>query len=638
MKARLSWILDDLPVGVWVGRVPDGQVAYANRAFRDMVGMDEVAESCVGDIPDTYHLRDREGRRYPVERLAISQVMATGAPAVVDDLVVHRGDGRRVHLRAMGHPVRDEGGQLTHVIVAFLDITREAEAEAARATLDAQLRYTVGHAPVVVYTIDNQGVITLSEGAGLKSLGFRSGELVGRSVFEVYKDHPTVSSNVRRALAGEAVSTSTRVGDAVMESSMTPLRDPSGAVVGVLGVAHDRTELTRLEAAAIQNDRVMAMGMLAASVAHEINNPLTYVLSYLDGVREELARQLGLLARAGSEDATLAALRASTEGALEGLQPVRSGLERIAAITRDLRTFSRPDDSRLAPVDVRAAVESVLKLLRKEIEARARLRLTIADTPPVLANEARIVQVVMNLLMNAVQSLAQAGPAQAEIHVTTRTQGSDVVIEVDDTGPGVAVEDRERIFEPFVTSKPMGQGTGLGLFVCRNIVRGLGGTIGVQDRPGGGARFRVVQPAARTPARADTPAPAPAPAPAGVALAGRRMLIIDDDATVAAAFASQLRAAGVSVETTPDARQALERMTAGEPFDLVYCDLMMAPMTGMDFAAALAARAPACLRWVVFMTGGAYMPAATAFVAANAGACVHKPFDVLAETRRRLQG
>jgi PAS domain S-box-containing protein len=623
--------LDELPLGLWVGLAPDGQVAYTNAAFREIMAMSPVSESRVGDIPSTYRIYDRNGSPYPVDGLPFSRVLATGQAAVVDDMVIHRADGRRVPIRAFGQPVRAPDGRITHVIVAFIDITREMDAEHGRASIEAQLKVAVDHAPIAIFSIDRDGIITLSEGAGLKPLGVRSGELVGKSVFELYRDHPTIPDYIRRGLAGDSFYYTVQVGQAIYDSWITPVRDAAGEVVAVLGVSHDMSEPRRLQAAVIQHDRVRAMGMLAASVAHEINNPLTYVIGSLQNLANTLDRQIGLLAELIDVSGE-ARLREVAVAMRQDLGLAEKGVDRIATITRDLRSFTRPEDTHLQPMDVRTAIETVLRLLRKDIEARARLRLALADTAPVLASEARLVQVVTNLLVNAQQALAPQPGAAQEIAIGTRQEGRWVVIEVSDTGPGVPVADRERVFEPFATTKPVGQGTGLGLFVCRNIINGLGGQISVHDRPGGGALFRVELPPAEPPASEHGPPPT----------VGRRstskwqVLVIDDDPRVAEMLASQLKRAGMHVQVVTDGGAAAAVLLGAAEFDLIYCDLMMGGMTGMDLAALLETCAPQRLARTVFMTGGAFTPRAAAFIADHPGACVEKPFDIVAETRRRL--
>jgi two-component system, cell cycle sensor histidine kinase and response regulator CckA len=624
------WVLDDLPVGVWVATAPDGQVVYVNVAFQEILGMSAVADSRIGDAPQTYGIFNRAGQPFPVEQLPFSRALATSQPVTVDDIVIHRPDGGRANVRAFGRPVRDATGTVTHIIVTFWDITREVQAELGRTSVEALLHLAVDHSPVILWSTDGEGIVTLSEGAGLKALGVRPGGMVGQSLFELYREHPTIPGNIRRALAGESFWHSGRVGEAVFDSWMTPLRNAGGEIVGTVGLSNDTTDIRRLQAGIIQGDRVRAVGTLAASVAHEINNPLMYVLGCLGTLERTLERQLVSLE--GAPDATaLASARGASVRMRDEIATIRKGVEGIASITRDLKTFSRSDDARLEPVDVRKVVESVLKLVRKEVEARARLRLALQDVPAVMGSEARLVQVLLNLLLNAAQSLTGSTPERDEVSLTLGATTDRVLIEVGDTGPGVPIAERERIFEPFVTTKPIGEGTGLGLFVCRNIVRNLAGEISVHDQPGGGALFRVSLPAA-APFATVTAAPAPPVAAHGTG----RVLVIDDEPLVARLIASQVEEAGFGAEVATDAAQAMEMMLGPTPFDLIYCDLMMKGMTGMDIAAALETQAPERLARMVFMTGGAFVPRASAFVSMHRDRCIEKPFDAVEETRRRL--
>ncbi|HSY41319.1 MAG TPA: ATP-binding protein, partial [Polyangia bacterium] len=312
----------------------------------------------------------------------------------------------------------------------------------------------------------------------------------------------------------------------------------------------------------------------------------------------------------------------------------RSGTARIASITRDLRTFSRPEDMSLSPVDLRGVVLSVLRLVGKEVEARARLVLDLQPTRPVMGNEARLVQVVLNLVVNAIQALPVDSTGTHEIRLGTRDEGAQVLLDVADSGPGVPLADRDRIFEPFFSTKEIGKGTGLGLFVCRNIVQGLSGDVEVLDRPMGGALFRVKLPAAPAgpAARAE-----PSPVAKVVMAAGRHIVLIEDDAMVARALSLQLRAAGYRVTAMADGKQGLELLRSRPEVDLVFCDLMMTGMTGMDLAEALAAEAPEVAAKMVFMTGGAFLPRAREFVALHLDRTVDKPFDIVRETQRRLR-
>jgi PAS domain S-box-containing protein len=628
------WILEALPVGIWVAQVPSGQVVYANPEFRNIMGMDAVEESRIRDAPATYGIFDREGRPYPVDRLPFSRVVMTGRAVTVDDLVIHRADGRNVNVRAFAYPLLANGGDLTYVLIAFIDITAEMRAEAERRQTESRLAFAVNHAPIVIWAADAMGVVTFSEGAGLGSLGLKSGELVGQNLFDLYKDHPSIPDFLRRALAGESFWYTVQVGEAVYETWVKPLTDVSGRVTGMSGLSNDVTALRKFQANAIQSDRIIALGTLAASVAHEINNPLTYMLGHLDFLGESL-NQLERVTRGLAEPARRD-FRDLADLMRESLEPVRAGTERIANITRELRSFSRPVVG-TALVDVQAAVDSVLKLIGKELESRAEVHVDLRKTSPVRGDPTRLVQVILNLVVNAMQALPADRASTNRVSVSAADEGNAVVIEVADNGPGVPPEERERIFEPFQTTKDVGDGSGLGLFVCRSIVTAWSGTVTVDDRPGGGARFRVMLPIVR-----DIPAP-PSPAvvvPAPVATHFRgHVMVVDDEPPVANLLRLQLEAAGyrVTLETQPE--RAIERLTSGsDGIDLVYCDLMMKGMSGMDLADALSTRAPSQLDRVVFMTGGAFTSRARDFRDAQAARCVDKPFDVVTETARRLEG
>jgi CheY-like chemotaxis protein/anti-sigma regulatory factor (Ser/Thr protein kinase) len=303
-------------------------------------------------------------------------------------------------------------------------------------------------------------------------------------------------------------------------------------------------------------------------------------------------------------------------------------------VTGDLRTFVRPDDQTVTAIDLAAVVRAALDLVRKEIEPRAQLEVTVGVTPPVEGNEARLLQVLLNLLVNAWQALPDPDPARHRISLRTFAEEGRVCIEVSDTGSGIPPENAERIFEPFYSTKDVGAGTGLGLFVCRNIVVDLGGDISYRPRPGGGAVFRV-----RLPASQDLAPPRPTPlhagrvprAPSGVR---QRVVVVDDDHAVAQMLAASLEDE-YDVRVVHDSTQAIELLARSE-FDLAYCDLMMQGLTGVDIYEQLQARAPEALPRLVFMTGGAFTRRTAEFTKRFPDQVVYKPFDIVVETRRRL--
>jgi len=167
-------------MGVWVARAPDGAVEYVNRAFQVIVGVDAVETSRIKDTPGTYGIYDRNGNPYPVEQLPFSRVLSSRGPVETDDIVIHRRSGEKVNVRAFGVPVQGPSGEITHVIVAFIDNTKQVEAERQRDTMETRLSLIVNHAPLAIWAADRTGVVTLSEGAGLASMGVNRVSSLGK--------------------------------------------------------------------------------------------------------------------------------------------------------------------------------------------------------------------------------------------------------------------------------------------------------------------------------------------------------------------------------------------------------------------------------------------------------------------------
>jgi PAS domain S-box-containing protein len=385
-------------------------------------------------------------------------------------------------------------------------------------------------------------------------------------------------------------------------------------VMGALGsqigqfIERRRAEEARehMRAKLILSDRMSSVGTLAAGIAHEINNPLGYVIANVDMI--------------------MADLRAPTMSR-EDLQAmaadVRAGAERIRKIVRGMKAFSRADEERRVVVDVTAVLDQASHMTAAEVRHRARLVKSYGPVPRVHADEVRLGQVFVNLLINAAQATDDRGADANEIRVVTRTDAAGrAVIEVRDTGCGIAEEARARIFDPFFTTKPVGVGTGLGLSICHGIVTDLGGEIEVESKVGVGSVFRVLLPPAAVDAR---PAAALAPAPGGGTARRGRVLIVDDDLMLGKAMRRVLSAHDVTVLT--NAEDALQRIASREAFDLILCDLMMPEMTGMDLHAKLLDVAPDTVARMVFVTGGAFTPRARAFLDEVPNERLEKPLD-----------
>ena len=380
-------------------------------------------------------------------------------------------------------------------------------------------------------------------------------------------------------------------------------------------------EHRELQARLAQTDRLTSLGTLAVGVAHEINNPLAYVLLNLGYVAEELPKLLKREPRPNGERASEVFL---------ALEHAREGAERIRNTVRSLQTFSRPENESRKPLRLELLLDATLPLVANEIRHRARLIKDYRSVPEVMANEARLGQVFLNLLLNAVQALPEARPDNNEIHLVLRSPSPDrVSVEVRDNGVGIPSEVRGRIFEPFFTTKPVGIGTGLGLTICHGIVTSLGGTLSFESEAGKGTVFRVDLPAAVCTIGASAVANASGVAsePPSKGAPRGRILVVDDEPIVCFSLERLLSTEGEVVALT-SAHQALASIRAGERFDVIICDLMMPEMDAPVLHDELCKIAPAQAERMVFVTGGAFTLRAREFLESVPNPRLGKPFDV----------
>jgi two-component system NtrC family sensor kinase len=255
----------------------------------------------------------------------------------------------------------------------------------------------------------------------------------------------------------------------------------------------DITQSKELEQRLIQADRLAALGTLAAGVAHEVNNPLSYVTSNLNFIAENLTAVRRALSGADGSLNVEAADRLLAE-CTEALAEAREGTTRIRHVVGDLKTFARGQDKDEGFADVKRAIDSSLSLVMLELRHRARLNRQLEDVPPVRGNESRLGQVFLNLLINAVQAIEEGAPERNEVDVHLREEGPWVVAEIQDSGHGIPPDLLKLIFDPFFSTKPVGVGTGLGLSICHGLVTGMGGEISVESTVGRGTCFRVKLP------------------------------------------------------------------------------------------------------------------------------------------------
>lgn len=389
----------------------------------------------------------------------------------------------------------------------------------------------------------------------------------------------------------------------VMEISSTAIEFEGQEAI--LAFGRDVTERKLLEKRLVQQDRLAAVGTLAAGVAHEINNPLAYVLLHLQRLERALPR---------------ASLGADRESLLRSVAEALEGAERVSRIVKDLLAFSRQGDADEQPVDVAAVCESTRKLVACTLPPDVQLVTEYRDAAVVRGSATKLGQVVLNLLLNAADALRQRG--QGEIRLVLRRDGDDAVLEVSDTGPGIAPGHIDQIFTPFFTTKEVGTGTGLGLSISHAIVDAMGGSLSARNLSRGGALLEMRVPlGGRTAERMRTPPPPPG-------ASRSRVLVIDDERTLASALASLLGTDhDVDVETDAQTAHALlER--PGEPYDCVLCDVLMPKLSGVELYVRLRAARPEYAARFVFMTGGVLDEDAQGLIDESGCPLLHKPFDV----------
>jgi signal transduction histidine kinase/ActR/RegA family two-component response regulator len=402
------------------------------------------------------------------------------------------------------------------------------------------------------------------------------------------------------------------------------LEAAAGSLAAAVARCRAEAERKELHAKLALADRMVSVGTLAAGVAHELNNPLAYVNANITFLTEQVAHLSTLLPASARADAEVTDVLGQL---VEAARDAKDGVDRMRVIVRDLKMLSRADDASVGPVDLGPVLDSCVNVAWNELKHRARLVKDVAHLPTVRGSAGRLGQIFLNLLVNAAQAMPEGPAEQQEIRVSARPLGADrVVIEVADTGCGIPPENLARIFDPFFTTKAPGVGTGLGLSIVHGIVTAMLGEISVESTVGKGSTFRVVLPVA-PPEAADEP-PEAGGAPGRAPSRPRsRILVVDDEPLVGAVLERTLGEEH-EVVTCSGAREALERLARGETFDLVFSDLLMPGLSGMDLHAELARGHPALARRVVFLTGGACTEAAREFLARPGMECVEKPFDL----------
>jgi PAS domain S-box-containing protein len=531
-------------------------------------------------------------------------------PALWDDLstsgvrvdtTAHRtADGREIPVEASLALFTFEGVQY---ICAFVrDISARLHAEQEIHRRDERLRAVIASIPGVVYQFRRR----TSGEAVFTFLSERSREIldlepvVGAEIsvpFDrvVAEDLEGVVSTIGEASVGhtpwEAEFRIHHRDGSVrwVRGDARPEPEPNATDLVWNGLFTDITARKHLETKFQLASNLAAVGTLAAGVAHEINNPLAYLIGNVSYTLEALSTPPGQRPLAETPDLVRA------------LAEALDGGRRVAAIVADLKTFSRADERPAQPMDLGHVLDIAVRMTANQMRYRASFEDHRGPMPPVYGQEGRLSQVFINLLMNAVESMPRGRDAAVNrVALTTLVVGDRVQVEVSDNGEGMTREVMNRAFDPFFTTKPPGIGTGLGLSVVHGIVEALGGEIAVTSEVGRGTRFTVTLRVAERLPTGTTPPP-----DALTDRGRRRVLFIDDDPLVLKA-AARLLAREHDLVATPRALEAIALLRAGQAFDLIISDIMMPDCTGADFHRIVTTEFPVMLPRLYLMTGGAF--------------------------------
>ncbi len=389
-------------------------------------------------------------------------------------------------------------------------------------------------------------------------------------------------------------------------------------------------ENMRLVRHAIAAERFATVGQVATSIAHEVNNPIAYVLASQSHLREQL-RHVVELCKLISTNAEPATLRATFDRAgglafvdelVQAADDVREGAARVRDILRDTRALAQNQDLKPCVFDINEAIRSALRVVAAELRHKVDITVRLAEGLRVVGVAGQLSQVFVNLLINAGEAFGQRTGNTLE--VTSKRVGGHVVITLVDNGPGIAPELLPRIFDTYLSTN-LSTGTGLGLSISRDIVRTHGGEISVESTRGIGTTFSIVLPHAATPSeRPPTTPPPQAPVEPCPQL---RLLFVDDEANI---LRSYKRAFGRAHEviTVTSGKDALEAIDQRADFDLVICDLSMPAMSGMQLFQIVKESNPALAERFVFATGGSSQRELDEFLRAVPNRVLEKPFDL----------
>jgi PAS domain S-box-containing protein len=564
---------------------------------------------------------------------AFSQVYKTGKPLKGIPLQVIRMDGIIISSEDTVLPLRNKAGEITGFRGVSHDVTERLQMMEALRRSEERYRTMLDEMEEAYYEVDLTGNFTFFSDALCRQLGYSREEIMGMSyrvyvppenakkVFEVY-------NTVYRTGEPRKLFTSSQIKkDGTLlytEDSIFPMRDDEGKIIGFRGISRDITdrkqrdeERKQLEQKAQFASRLASVGELASGVAHEINNPLTAVIGYAHLLLER-------------KDIPVDIKR--------DVEVINEGAQRVAGIIKKLLVFARQTKPERTYVDVNEIINTTLELRAYSLQS-SNIKVILQldpDLPMTVADPGQLQQVFLNLIMNA-EAEVKLVHGGGKLAIKTEQIGDNIRVSFKDNGLGIARENLERIFNPFFTTRKVGQGTGLGLSVCHGIVTEHKGKIWAESQLGKGATFTVEIPIVSESKQLEMPEPVVRE----TQKAAKAKILVVDDEIVIRQFVSQILAEeGHEVEAVDSAEGALEEVNSKE-YQAIMLDIKMPGMSGIELYRHFQKISPPLADKVVFITGDVMGTSTMAFLSKTKAPYIIKPFDakqLKAEINRVLAG
>ncbi len=534
---------------------------------------------------------------------------------------------------------------VSHVGVFVQEITQQREHDDALVRSEARYRTVLNNSLDIVALFSDDYLLQFVTPNVYDTLGYRSEELIGRPISEIIdrrdRDEIVRKLAMLRARPAQPVVLEASVrrpdgGFAHVEARVRvtePGSDGSTLICNARDITA-RKELEAMRQQLIRADKLAAVGQLAAGVAHEVNNPASYIYTNLFVLREyvthfdELYARLNAaietepdrapLYRAIAGDADLPALIQDMKHMIDvNLQ----GMDRISNIVRELRMFSRDEADNIEYINLPETIEAAIHLVRNQIDHIAALEVDIdKDVAGILCDRGKLSQVLVNILVNAAHAVAENPHRDNVVGLKCSNTPGGVVISISDTGPGMTQEVQSRIFEPFFTTKKAQKGTGLGLWLCEEIVRKLGGSLEVWSRVGEGSTFHI-----NLPHQAINESSLDSLEETSETEYELRVLLVDDDEFVLESMRKILVSNGHDTTTVNGGREAMQLLSKDDRFDAVICDVMMPFVDGPALYDFISESHPHLLPSIVFCTAGVLTQGAKRFLGQAGIRVLRKP-------------